>query len=77
MEAINLRQKDQLFAKLESAFDGDLAGKTITLWGLALIWLEGVIEGDSQLASQTLRQLLTEDSARDAIGSRDLSAALE
>ncbi|SDL07121.1 UDPglucose 6-dehydrogenase [Franzmannia pantelleriensis] len=35
VEAINLRQKDQLFAKLESAFDGDLAGKTIALWGLA------------------------------------------
>lgn len=42
----------------------------------ALIWLEGVIEGDSQLAAQTLRQLLTEDAARDAIGSHDLSAAI-
>ncbi|APX92550.1 UDP-glucose 6-dehydrogenase [Halomonas sp. 1513] len=35
VESINLRQKDQLFAKLERAFNGDLAGKTIALWGLA------------------------------------------
>ncbi|MDR5904222.1 UDP-glucose/GDP-mannose dehydrogenase family protein [Franzmannia qiaohouensis] len=35
VESINLRQKDQLFAKLEGAFNGDLAGKTIALWGLS------------------------------------------
>ena len=35
VEAVNKRQKSKLFQKLEQAFDGDLAGKTIALWGLA------------------------------------------
>ncbi|MCK2183003.1 UDP-glucose dehydrogenase family protein [Halomonas getboli] len=35
VEAVNRRQKDTLFAKLSQAFDGDLNGKTIALWGLA------------------------------------------
>ncbi len=35
VEAVNKRQKGKLFQKLEQAFDGDLAGKTIALWGLA------------------------------------------
>ncbi|MCL7939427.1 UDP-glucose/GDP-mannose dehydrogenase family protein [Halomonas sp. ATCH28] len=35
VEAINKRQKQTLFAKLSQAFDGDLAGKTIALWGLS------------------------------------------
>ncbi|WP_027350625.1 UDP-glucose dehydrogenase family protein [Halotalea alkalilenta] len=35
VEAVNQRQKQTLFIKLSQAFDGDLAGKVIALWGLA------------------------------------------
>ena len=35
VEAVNQRQKHTLYAKLAQAFDGDLAGKTIALWGLS------------------------------------------
>ncbi|MBB3188806.1 UDP-glucose dehydrogenase family protein [Halomonas cerina] len=35
VEAVNRRQKQNLFTKLSQAFDGDLAGKTIALWGLS------------------------------------------
>ncbi|MDN3554947.1 UDP-glucose dehydrogenase family protein [Halomonas maura] len=35
VETVNNRQKGTLYAKLEQAFDGDLNGKTIALWGLA------------------------------------------
>ena len=35
VESVNRRQKQTLYTKLAQAFDGDLAGKTIALWGLA------------------------------------------
>ncbi|RLU01363.1 UDP-glucose dehydrogenase family protein [Ketobacter sp.] len=35
VENVNLRQKETLFAKINKAFDGDLAGKTIAVWGLS------------------------------------------
>ncbi|WP_158774262.1 UDP-glucose dehydrogenase family protein [Cobetia sp. L2A1] len=35
VESVNKRQKVTLFDKLSRAFDGDLAGKTIAVWGLA------------------------------------------
>lgn len=35
VEAVNYRQKETLFTKLKHAFDGDLAGKTIAVWGLS------------------------------------------
>jgi UDPglucose 6-dehydrogenase len=35
VEAVNYRQKNRLFEKISSHYDGDLAGKTIALWGLA------------------------------------------
>lgn len=35
VEAVNARQKHVLFDKLSRAFDGDLAGRTIAVWGLA------------------------------------------
>ncbi|WP_254275355.1 UDP-glucose/GDP-mannose dehydrogenase family protein [Halomonas sp. 3H] len=35
VERVNARQKGKLFDKLCEAFDGQLAGKTIALWGLA------------------------------------------
>ena len=35
VEQVNRAQKDTLFAKLQKALEGDLAGKTIAVWGLA------------------------------------------
>jgi UDPglucose 6-dehydrogenase len=35
VEAVNHRQKRVMFNKIHKHFDGDLAGKTIALWGLA------------------------------------------
>ena len=35
VESVNTRQKNRLFEKISKHFDGDLEGKTITLWGLA------------------------------------------
>lgn len=35
VEAVNEAQKSVLFSKLSSYYGGDLAGKTVTLWGLA------------------------------------------
>ncbi|KAA6183226.1 UDP-glucose/GDP-mannose dehydrogenase family protein [Thiohalocapsa marina] len=35
VEAVNDRQKDVLFRKIDARFDGALAGRTIALWGLA------------------------------------------
>ncbi|MBO1520731.1 UDP-glucose dehydrogenase family protein [Oceanisphaera pacifica] len=35
VESVNQRQKTVLFRKLNQAFDGQLAGKTIAVWGLA------------------------------------------
>ncbi|WP_420550164.1 UDP-glucose dehydrogenase family protein [Litorivicinus lipolyticus] len=35
VESVNLRQKTTLFTKLNNAFDGDLKGRTIAIWGLS------------------------------------------
>jgi UDPglucose 6-dehydrogenase len=35
VEAVNYRQKEVLFNKISSYFNGDLKGKTIALWGLS------------------------------------------
>jgi len=35
VEAVNEQQKSTLFTKLNTAFDGNLEGKTIAVWGLA------------------------------------------
>jgi UDPglucose 6-dehydrogenase len=35
VENVNNRQKERIFDKLSNYFDGDLAGKTIALWGLS------------------------------------------
>jgi len=35
VEVVNLRQKQRLFSKISTYFDGDLKGKTIALWGLS------------------------------------------
>jgi len=35
VEAVNAQQKTRLFAQIQKHFDGDVAGKTVALWGLA------------------------------------------
>ncbi|MDJ0711391.1 MAG: UDP-glucose/GDP-mannose dehydrogenase family protein [Woeseiaceae bacterium] len=35
VEAVNFRQKQRIFEKLSTHYDGDLKGKTIALWGLS------------------------------------------
>ena len=35
VEEVNLRQKHRIFDKMSAHYDGDLAGKTIALWGLS------------------------------------------
>lgn len=35
VEAVNNRQKEKLFSKIQAHFNGNLAGKTIAIWGLA------------------------------------------
>jgi len=35
VEAVNDRQKRRLFEKIEGYFDGELAGRTVAVWGLA------------------------------------------
>jgi UDPglucose 6-dehydrogenase len=35
VEAVNFRQKDLLFQKLNDHFGGDIAGRTIAIWGLS------------------------------------------
>ena len=35
VEAVNLRQKELIFNKISTYFDGQLSGKTVALWGLA------------------------------------------
>ena len=35
VEAVNDRQKQVLFSKIQNHFKGDLQGKTFALWGLA------------------------------------------
>ncbi|MGE5154672.1 MAG: UDP-glucose dehydrogenase family protein [Bdellovibrio bacteriovorus] len=35
VEAVNQRQKDVLFTKISDYFDGELAGRTLALWGLS------------------------------------------
>jgi UDPglucose 6-dehydrogenase len=35
VEAVNFRQKEVLFSKINKHFEGDLKGKTFALWGLA------------------------------------------
>ncbi|MET0012456.1 MAG: UDP-glucose/GDP-mannose dehydrogenase family protein [Sedimenticola sp.] len=35
VEAVNYRQKDKLFEKINAHFDGDIEGKTFAIWGLS------------------------------------------
>ena len=35
VEAVNLRQKQRIFEKMQSHYEGELRGKTVALWGLS------------------------------------------
>jgi UDPglucose 6-dehydrogenase len=35
VEAVNMRQKNRLFEKIQAHYDGDVGGKTFALWGLS------------------------------------------
>lgn len=61
VEAVNQRQKRSLFAKLLQAFDGELAGKTVALWGLAF---KPNTDDMRDAPSRTLMEALWEAGAR-------------
>lgn len=61
VEAVNKRQKGKLFQKLSQAFDGDLKGKTIALWGLAF---KPNTDDMREAPSRTLMEALWEAGAK-------------
>ncbi|MCO7214918.1 MULTISPECIES: UDP-glucose/GDP-mannose dehydrogenase family protein [unclassified Halomonas] len=61
VEAVNQRQKQTLFAKLASAFDGDLKGRTIAIWGLSF---KPNTDDMRDAPSRTLMEALWEAGAR-------------
>ncbi len=61
VEAVNHRQKELLFRKIDSFFDGQLAGKTVALWGLAF---KPNTDDMRAASSRTLMEALWEAGAR-------------
>ncbi|MBY6112793.1 UDP-glucose/GDP-mannose dehydrogenase family protein [Halomonas sp. DP1Y21-3] len=61
VEAVNQRQKQTLFAKLANAFDGDLKGRTIAIWGLSF---KPNTDDMRDAPSRTLMEALWEAGAR-------------
>ncbi|TDO16835.1 UDP-glucose dehydrogenase family protein [Halomonas ventosae] len=61
VECVNRRQKQTLFTKLAQAFDGELAGKTVALWGLAF---KPNTDDMRDAPSRTLMEALWEAGAR-------------
>jgi UDPglucose 6-dehydrogenase len=61
VESVNHRQKELLFQKISAFFDGDLAGKTIALWGLAF---KPNTDDMRAASSRTLMEALWEAGAR-------------
>jgi len=61
VEAVNFRQKEKLFDKISAYFDGDLAGKTIALWGLAF---KPNTDDMREASSRTLMEALWQAGAR-------------
>ena len=61
VESVNLRQKELLFSKISSYFDGDLSGKTVALWGLAF---KPNTDDMRAASSRTLMESLWEAGAR-------------
>ncbi|WP_306168695.1 UDP-glucose/GDP-mannose dehydrogenase family protein [Halomonas sp. MMSF_3323] len=61
VEAVNQRQKQTLFTKLANAFDGDLKGRTIAIWGLSF---KPNTDDMRDAPSRTLMEALWEAGAR-------------
>ncbi len=61
VEGVNERQKQVLFRKITDHFDGDLAGKTIALWGLAF---KPNTDDMREASSRTLMEALWRAGAR-------------
>ncbi len=61
VEAVNKRQKEVLFDKINAYFDGHLAGKTIAVWGLAF---KPNTDDMREASSRTLMELLWHAGAR-------------
>jgi UDPglucose 6-dehydrogenase len=61
VEAVNNRQKEFLFDKINAFFEGQLAGKTIALWGLAF---KPNTDDMREASSRTLMELLWQAGAK-------------
>ncbi len=61
VEDVNQRQKQVLFRKIHDHFDGDLAGRTIALWGLAF---KPNTDDMREASSRTLMEALWDAGAR-------------
>jgi UDPglucose 6-dehydrogenase len=61
VEAVNNRQKELLFKKIDSFFDGQLGGRTVALWGLAF---KPNTDDMRAASSRTLMEALWEAGAR-------------
>lgn len=61
VEAVNFRQKEKLFDKISTFFDGNLSGKTIALWGLAF---KPNTDDMREASSRTLMEALWEAGAQ-------------
>ena len=61
VEAVNQRQKRKLFDKIEAHFDGNLAGRTFALWGLAF---KPNTDDMREASSRTLMEALWQAGAR-------------
>lgn len=76
VEQVNARQKNILVQKLAQAFDGDLAGLTVGVWGLAF---KPNTDDIREAPSRTLMEALWERGARvrayDPVASHEISRA--
>jgi UDPglucose 6-dehydrogenase len=61
VEAVNARQKEVLFRKMQSHFGGELAGRTLALWGLAF---KPNTDDMREAPARTLIELLLKAGAR-------------
>jgi UDPglucose 6-dehydrogenase len=61
VEAVNYRQKEVLFTKINKYFNGDLKGKTVALWGLAF---KPNTDDMREAASRTLMEALWKAGAK-------------
>jgi len=61
VETVNDRQKQRLFEKMQSHYDGDMSGKTVALWGLSF---KPSTDDMREAPSRTLMEALWEAGAR-------------